>query len=169
MPRPRCLPFPSLQGCSASQRSTGDFNGPGIQGNMHLRTASLLPTIKRSHLSHLPAIDCIYTHFSRLPIDLFAPHYLASQQLKAPITISPLSSVRMCVSTLPILTCTDARLCKICDHRQYDYDCGHRTTGEIVRCQGVINQTGCTGIRMPCFGAANGNCPACNYPTPPSS
>jgi len=27
------------------------------------------------------------------------------------------------------------KLCKMCDHRQYDYDCLHRATGEIARCQ----------------------------------
>jgi hypothetical protein len=55
----------------------------------------------------------------------------------------------------------------MCEHRQYDYDCGHRTTGEIVRCPGLIAGTGCTGVTTPYFGAANGKCAAYNYPTPP--
>ena len=38
-----------------------------------------------------------------------------------------------------------------------------------MRCQGVINGTSYIGIRMPYFGAVNGNCLAYNYPTPSSS
>ena len=41
------------------------------------------------------------------------------------------------------------RLHKMCDHRQYDYDYGYRAIGEIAIYQGVINGTGCTGIRTP--------------------
>ena len=40
------------------------------------------------------------------------------------------------------MTLNSAVLCIMCDHRQYDQDCGHIATGEIVRCRGVIDGTG---------------------------
>ena len=45
------------------------------------------------------------------------------------------------------MVCTSATSCKMYDHRQYDYDCGHRVTKEIVRCQGVINETGSVAVQ----------------------
>ncbi|KAF1958565.1 hypothetical protein CC80DRAFT_14609 [Byssothecium circinans] len=89
-------------------------------------------------------------------------------EVKAPFTpiachydLRVLSSIIAIYQLLPLLL-------NMCELRQYDYDCDHRATGETIHCTGALQGTGCTGITRPYFGAANGKCPACNYPTPHS-
>jgi hypothetical protein len=55
----------------------------------------------------------------------------------------------------------------MCQPELYDYDCGHRAVGETTPCAGKTAGTGCTGMQPQLyFGAREGKCPECSYPTP---
>lgn len=108
--------------------------------------------------SYLLFIDCINIYFSRSLNNLFVFYYLSSQRL---IIVSSHTLLNLIINNM--YQCYT--LYKMCDHRQYDYNCEHKVTEEIVRCSNVVNRTDCTEIRTLYFDAANENCSACNYST----
>ncbi|PVH93556.1 hypothetical protein DM02DRAFT_619198 [Periconia macrospinosa] len=57
----------------------------------------------------------------------------------------------------------------MCQPELYDFDCGHRAIGETIPCPSKAQGGACSGMQPPrYYGARNGNCPQCSYPTPVS-